>query len=237
MSTVKYPYRWSYKEAVRLSEEDLWRESHELNCECARSIEKAINDNYHQYSLNTDAAKQIIEEYGYGRVQFVLANTIQYHSEDGRFSPSNKEWAEQLDIPDDNFRRHYSVESHPGLVNLFIDRVRNEYQNLGLFDRSHCTDDKDYNNKLLVIEPSCLKDEYKNPDFQLFYAVGGFGCNPESLGQTVNGYFLKDGEFTGFRRTDFLGVIKDDFIPEWANEKLQELKEQETDNEIKMEGI
>ena len=77
----------------------------------------------------------------------MLANTIQQHSEDGRFSIANKEWANGYYMPEDDILWHYSVESHPGLVNLFVDRVQKEWQALGLFDRSHCTEDGDYKRK------------------------------------------------------------------------------------------
>ena len=69
-------YQWSLKEAQKLGEVDLWRESYKENCTCARAIEQAIDDNYADNRLNTDAAKDIIERFGYNRVNWVLANTI-----------------------------------------------------------------------------------------------------------------------------------------------------------------
>ena len=94
------------------------------------------------------------------------------------------------------------------LVDLFLNRVRKEWQALGLLDKSHCTDDGYYEDKLLVIKPSELKDEYKTPDFQLFYATTGFGCDPQKTGRKVIGYFFKDNERAEFYRTDFIGVLK-----------------------------
>ena len=43
---------------------------------------------------------------------------------------------------------------------------------------------------------------------------------PSASGRKVFGKFLKDGENTNFNRSDFLGVINDECIPEWAAEKL-----------------
>ena len=40
------PYQYSLKYAVKYGEKDEWRESHKKNCECARAIEQAINENY-----------------------------------------------------------------------------------------------------------------------------------------------------------------------------------------------
>ena len=59
-------------------------------------------------------------------------------------------------------------------------------------------------------------------------------CSPTASVRKVFGKFLKDGENTSFNRSDFLGVIKDECIPEWAAEKLAEL---EPPDEDESEGI
>ena len=229
-------YLWSLREAQKLGEVDRWRESYKENCTCARAIEQAIDDNYADNRLNTDAAKDIIERFGYNRVNWVLANTIQRKETDGRFSQSNKDWAKGFYIPNDDVRWHFEVTSHPGLTDLFVNRVRNEWQSLGLFDRSHCTDEGDYEGKLVVLHPSTFKDEYKTPEDQLFFATSGFGCDPTKMGTAVYGFFLKDDEHTHFRRSDFIGVIKDECVPDWAKEKLEALNSSETED-ISMGGM
>lgn len=241
MADHKSVYLWSLSEAQKLGEEELWRESYKENCTCAREIEQCISDGYADNCLNTDGAKDIIDRFGYNRVNWVLANTIQRKGSDGRFSQENKEWSKGFYIPNDDIRWHFEVDSHPGLTNLFVNRVRNEWQSLGLFNRSHCTGEGDYEGKLLVMNPSTLKDQYKTPDFQLFFATSGFGCDPTKIGTAVYGFFLKDDEHTHFRRSDFLGVIKDECIPEWAQEKLQAMQEATTEpdekTDMKMEGV
>lgn len=233
----KSVYPWSREDAIANNELELWRESYRDNCTCARAIEKAIKDGYKDNSLNTDAAKDIIAEYGYNRVNWVLANTIQQHDIDGRYSLGNKEWANTIYIPNDENRWHFCVGSHPGLTNMFVDQVRKEWQALGLYDHSHCSDETNYTDHLLVIKPSTLKDEYKHPDYQLFFAKGGFGCDPKASGTVVYGHFLKDDEYAQFRRSDFIGVIKDEYIPEWAEEKLQQYTNPEETTEMKMEEM
>lgn len=42
MQNYKPLYLWSLEEAIRNNEKDLWRESYKENCDCARTIEKAI---------------------------------------------------------------------------------------------------------------------------------------------------------------------------------------------------
>lgn len=227
MSEYQSLYKFSAHNAKKYDELDLWRKSHKENCSCARAIEKGIANNYSENCLNTDFAKDIISEYGFDRVNWVLANTIQQNKDDGRFSQENKEWAREFYIPTDSERWHFVVESHQGLTNLFTDRVRKEWASLGLYDRTHCTGEGDYEDKILVFKPSTLKDQYKTPEFQLFYATGGFGCDPEKIGKQVNGYFLKDGEYTHFRRSDFIGVLKSELIPEWAAENAKQYQPKE----------
>ncbi len=237
MPEHKALYKWSLSDATNMGEDQLWQESHNKNCLCARAIESAISDNYADNRLNTDVAKEIIETYGFDRVNYVLANTVQRSSHDGRFDAKNKEWADNFYIPKEDASKRFYVKSHPGLTNLFLNRVRKEWDALGLFDRSHCTDNEYYEDKLLVMRPSTLKDQYKTPDYQLFFATSGFGCDPHKTGTQVGGYFLKDGEYAHFRRADFIGEIKPEYIPEWAKAELKNYIEPEEDTGIKMEGV
>lgn len=226
-------YLWSLKDAIAHDEVQDWRDSYKENCDCARAIERAIADHY-QDNILEDGTKDVIDRYGFDRVNWVLANTLQEKSHDGRFSQENKKWAKGFFIPSDDVRWHFCVESHPGLTDLFINQARKAWQGLGLFDHSHCTDEADYAGRLLILKPSVLKDEFKSSDYQLFYAESGFGCSPTASGRKVFGKFLKDGESTNFNRNDFLGVIKDECIPEWTAEKLAEL---EAPDEDESEGI
>lgn len=239
MSEHKSVYAWSLKDALHYGERDLWRESYKENCDCARAIERAIADNYRDNVLH-DCAADIISRYGFNRVNWVLANTIQQKADDGRFYDENKKWAKKLYIPNDDVRWHFTVESHPGLTNLFVCQARQAWDALHLFDASHCLPDdenQDYTGKIVVIDPMVLKDEYKTPDSQLFLAEGGFGAHPHSRGTKVFGRFLDTGEETHFARTDILGVLQEDLIPEWAKYKVAELSAPAHNDEISMGGM
>ena len=226
-----YPYSLEY--AIKYNERGLWRESYQTNCDCARAIERAINENYDGSRLTDNCEKAVLGEYGIDRVNWVLANTIHEKEQDGRISHYNKEWAKGFHIPQDTTQYQFVVDSHPGLVNLFTDTVRQAWQELGLFDKRHCTGaDEDFEGRVLVLKPTILKDEYKTPDFQLFLAEGGFGCSPTARGRKIYGQFLKDGEETNYERRDFLGVLKDEHLPDWAREKLAEKHEQTNEQEI-----
>ena len=77
MATEHKPvYKWSLRTAIDDGDTERWRASCRENCDCARAIERAISENYHDNVLQNGTAP-ILERYGFTRVQWVLANTIQ----------------------------------------------------------------------------------------------------------------------------------------------------------------
>ncbi len=101
----------------------------QLNSSCKEAIEKAISGSYRGNSLNAKAAAQeVLDQFGPERVQTVLAATVQDKDWDGRFSRENKAWAQTVPMQEGgenrNRRSHWVVDSHPGLVNLLVDQVR-----------------------------------------------------------------------------------------------------------------
>lgn len=94
-----YPYTNSYAKGVSKNELELYENSYQLNVDCKNAIENAIADNFDGMRLKTDTAKKVIAEFGYDRVNYVLANTVQKKNFDGRFSRENKEWAKKYYIP------------------------------------------------------------------------------------------------------------------------------------------
>lgn len=234
MSNFVPLYTHSLNDARHCNEVDEWRESHKANIECSRAIEKAISRDYANNKLDEKCARSVIDEYGFNRVNFILkVNLKLIPKDDPRISDENRDWGKDFYAPESNIRSEYRVNSHPVILSGFIDEARNEWNKLGLFDSSHCLDKLglDYEGKVLVISPNRLKDEYKTPEDQLFVATGGFGCHPNKIGTKVFGYFLKDGEQTSWERGAFLGVIKDECLPQWAADKLAELSEDISESE------
>ena len=100
-----------------------------LNISCKEAIEAAIGAHYKENRLDAKAAAQeVLDQCGPERVQTVLAATVQDKDWDVRISGENKAWAQTVPMPegseDGNRRSHWVVDSHPGLVNLFVDQVR-----------------------------------------------------------------------------------------------------------------
>ncbi len=238
MQEHKPLYPWSSADARRLDEHDLWVQSHNENCICAREIEQAIEKNHRDDRVSTDFVKDIIKKFGFDRVNWVLANTVREGMDDGRYTPDNKKWAQAKYIPkeDSHINYKFAVNAHPCLVNGVVSRVRKEWQNLGLYDKSHCYEESlNFQGKVAVLRPDVLEDEYKKPEYQLFYASTGFGCDPHASGTKVFGQFLFDGDKTRFCRGDFIGVLKLDLLPDWAKEKYAALSSK--DKQVQKEEI
>lgn len=71
------------------------------------------------------------------------------------------------------------------------------------------------------------------------YAHDGFGCRPHAIGRSVRCTCLGDGEMTRWNRHEFIGVLDEKYLPDWAREKLMELtaprQEAPTTGEMKLE--
>ena len=112
--------------AMENDEFELWQVSQQTNIACKDAIESAISKGYDGMRLTADA-KDILAEFGSERVSFVLAHTLQVKSYDARFSRNNVAWAKTVPVVEEGFHRgQYTVSSHPGLLNLFVDTARSE---------------------------------------------------------------------------------------------------------------
>jgi len=126
-------YYEPFSYAKENDEVDLYRTSYRLNSECKQAIHEAIADNYDGMYLGDDAVDQVVRQYGMERVGYILANTLHHKSYDGRFSHSNKEWAEQVRTPEHNadrmtFRTDWVVDSHPAVLDGFVTMFRKEQE-------------------------------------------------------------------------------------------------------------
>ena len=73
-NTAIYPYSASY--AREHGELDQYRVSYRANIACKEAIEQAIAAHYHDNRLGTEAVHQVLEQFGYDRMFYVLAVTV-----------------------------------------------------------------------------------------------------------------------------------------------------------------
>ena len=221
-----------YAKAGRTSDEvKLWRESFRENIRCKEAIERAISRDFDGMHLKEGCARSVVQEFGFKRVQFVLSNTLQEKDWDGRFSRDNLQWAKATFVPPDKAHNaQFCVGSHPAVLDGFVRFFRREVQALGLFEPKHCvpnSSELDYQGKVLVMKSEVLAEQYWKPEYQLWYAHDGFGCGPHAIGRSIRCTCLTDGEMTRWNRSDFIGAIQEEILPDWAQKKLQELQSAE----------
>ena len=132
LNTPVYKYPAAY--ARENNELEQYRASYKANVACKNAIETAIRDNYRDNCLGKEAVKQVADQFGYERMFYVLANTVQRKDFDGRISRDNKDWAKTIYVfEDQNYfgedrRSSFEVDSvNPGLTDIFINQARREY--------------------------------------------------------------------------------------------------------------
>lgn len=124
-------YKEFYQYAHQHGEEARHIASHTANIGCKAAIEQAIANHYSHNCLDTVAAvRDVVKRFGYERMLYVLANTVQTLGGDGRVSRANKDWAQTIPVAFENGRRDMSfliTRTHPGLLNMFVSQARHEF--------------------------------------------------------------------------------------------------------------
>lgn len=110
-----------------------YRASYKANIACMEAIEQAIADHYGNNRLDPAGVQQVLQQFDYGRIFYVLANTVRQKDHDGRISRDNKAWAQTIPVCEDrdafsgNRNCYFVVDrSHTGLVDLFLTQARRE---------------------------------------------------------------------------------------------------------------
>ena len=245
MASRDYPYlyRDSHGDAVRQHEEDLWEHSFRENVCCARAIEKALRVcELKGEHIPGDCAAQVLDEYGFKRVSYLLAYAVKdmegIPAISHDLSRETREWAHGFPVTADmEYGRCYCVDTAAKLLDEFALQVQKAYQELGLFESAHCSAgmyEANVEGKVLVLSPDALKESAWSQENQLWLATGGFGCDPKAGGRAIYATCLGDGEQTRWNREDFCGVLDEQYLTDWAREKLEQTREPEAAPSMEM---
>lgn len=130
------------------------------------------------------------------------------------------------------------VEIYSQRVQGLVDKVKAEVEKVP-FDRTVIGKDScdsisgvDLKGKVVVINAEHIKREYAGAERQLCVASGGFGCSPEASGTKVYCTNLYTGKDIAWHRGDILGTIKPECMPEWAKERLAEIENGKSVDEL-----
>jgi len=122
-NTPVYKYPASY--ARENNELEVYRASNKANTVCKEAIQAAISGHYSDNILHTGGVKEVVEQFGFDRTLYVLANTVQQQDWDGRYSNDNKAWAktipifENTDAWGDDRNSHFVVNTIRRGANIF----------------------------------------------------------------------------------------------------------------------
>ena len=89
----------------------------------------------------------------------------------------------------------------------------------------------DYTGRVMIIRPEYLAPDKRISENQLFLAQLGTGCDPKKEGRQIIGVFLYDREEAAIHSNDFLGAMKEEHIPSWARDALNDILEEENEEE------
>ena len=128
-------YQHSMEYAMQHGENAQFFASHEANSACREAIEAAIALNYRDNRLGDAGAKQVVEQYGFERTFYVLANTVRHQEWDHRISSDNIKWAktqpecDAKSVTGEDLTQKYIVgrTGSPGLTDIFLNQVREQY--------------------------------------------------------------------------------------------------------------
>ena len=124
------------------------------------------------------------------------------------------------------------------IVKIFAERVKNEAEKV-IDEKSKISVDmtpitKDgcqvlkvddsIKNKVVVIRADVFKPEYQIATKQLQLCTGGFGAEPNSRGSACFCTNIYSGKESRFERSDVLGIIEKDDLPDWAKDRLDDVQ-------------
>ena len=129
-------YRHSARYARTEGEIKAYLESRHENIACCRAIEETLRHEFDGMRISDKAVPTVLKQFGPERVSWVLANTVAMKEYDGRFSRSNRDWADSIGVVMDRgtagsvYNDDYVVSSHPAVLDGYISLARKAMQSI-----------------------------------------------------------------------------------------------------------
>ena len=93
-------------------------------------------------------------------------------------------------------------------------------------DCTPVTADDNIEDKIVVIKPEVLRNEYRMATHQIKLCTGGFGAHPHSRGSACYCVDLYSGEQARYERQDILGTLSPELLPKWAAQGLEQYRQE-----------
>ena len=122
-------YKENFAYAQAHEEWAQYNASMDINVACKEAIEAAVREHYADNRLySVPAVHEVVKQFGYDRMFYVLAYSVQQFDYDGRISRKNKEWARETPFAEDQQRRYFAVSRcNPGLLDIFVTTALHEH--------------------------------------------------------------------------------------------------------------
>ncbi|MCM1565163.1 MAG: hypothetical protein NC238_04220 [Dehalobacter sp.] len=148
----------------------------------------------------------------------------------------NCSWDNPLGV--DQYSDAMGSANYLEMMTEFTERVRKQLEAVNAernkitvplqpFTLKHCIP-SDYKenieNKVVIIRAECLHPEYRTADKQLVLVTGGFGAYGNSRGRAVYTVNLYSGKESRWNREDILGLLKPEYMPDWAKKRLKQIQ-------------
>lgn len=110
---------------------------------------------------------------------------------------------------------------------MVIAETEKEYDQIGVSEELTQADcdpiawEDSLEKKIIVINGANLRPEYRRATYQIMLCTGGFGAQPKAKGRLCFCTSLYDGRKTSCYRSDIIGVIEPDNLPDWAKKGLE----------------
>ncbi len=96
-----------------------------------------------------------------------------------------------------------------------------------LFTQEDCTETgyaMSIAGKVIVLKPSSLPQECRNGNEQVYFCKGGNGSNINPIGRSILAVSLANGEYVRWNRSDVLGILKTELLPDSARLHLSQIR-------------
>lgn len=165
--------------ALEHNQFDAYRFSFQENKACKEGIERVIRENFDGMHLDRKVIQPVIARFGEERVAYVLANTLQLESWDGRYSKANLDWAstvmanseqsilnEILALPISSLPQNYLnvvLEDDP---NSPYGGTGHSNETLGAFlGSAELPEEASIRDVHLSLQECCIKSPFETPEF------------------------------------------------------------------------
>lgn len=213
----------------------IWEENYQSNIQCSQALHKASEGGNVGYNTIDEAdLSKIVGDYGLQRVAYVLVTSMMEDS--ASLSIDNLEWAESYFLPYDfQNTKEFKLPWDMYDLNSFADSYRSYYkEKSNLFTKEHCYKENEHEKllgQIVALNPEKLANQFRFAEHQMEFVdcLSNDLDNHTAVFETIS---IEDGAEPTRKPEDILGIIREEFLPDWAKEKQVALQNmlQETED-------